>query len=75
MTNSTTLEGWLRKTNFSVLGDNPIQALVCQEAAGMHAMGYMTTSIREHSQWFKGEDNMVADSHLCDNNWLDEELT
>jgi hypothetical protein len=41
----------------------------------MHAMNYMTTGIREYSQWFKVEDNVVADSLLHDNDWLDEELT
>jgi hypothetical protein len=75
MTNSTTLEGWLRKTNFSELGDGPIQALVRLKAARMHAMTYMTTGIREYIQWFRGEDNGVADSLSHDNDWLDEELT
>jgi hypothetical protein len=75
MTNSTTLEGWLRKTNFSELGDKPIQALVRLKAARMHAMNYMTTGIREYSQWFKGEYNVVAASLLRDNDWSDEELT
>ena len=53
MTDSTTLEGWLRKTNFSERGDDPIQALVRLEAAKMHALNYMTTGIKEYSQWFK----------------------
>jgi hypothetical protein len=75
MTNSTTLEGWLRKTNFSKLGDKPIQASVHFEAARMHTMNYMTTSIREYNQWFKGQDNMVSNSLLRDNNWSDVELT
>jgi hypothetical protein len=75
MTNSTTLEGQLRKTNFSELGDKTIQALVRLKAERMHAMKYMTTGIREYSQWFKGEDNVVADSLSCNYNWSDEELT
>jgi hypothetical protein len=62
MNDSTTSEGWLRKTNFSKLGDDPIQASVCLEAARMHALNYMTTGIREHSQWFREKDNMVANS-------------
>ncbi len=41
----------------------------------MHAMNYMTTSIREYSQWFKGEDNVVADSLSREDDWSDEELT
>ncbi len=75
MTNSTTLEGWLRKTNFSKLGDNPIQALVRLEAARMHALNYMTTGIREYSQWFRGKDNVVTNSLSRDDNQSDEELT
>ncbi len=75
MTNSTTSKGWLKKTNFSKLSDEPIQALVHLEAARMHTMNYMTTGIREYIQWFKGEDNVVADSLLCDNDRSDEELT
>ncbi len=75
MTNSTTSEGWLRKTNFSKLDDKPIQPSVRLKATRMHTMNCMTTDIREYSQWFKGEDNMVADSLLRDNNWSDEELT
>jgi hypothetical protein len=75
MTNSTILEGWLRKTNFSKLGDKPIQALVRLEAARMHTMNYMTTGIREYSQWFKGEDNVVASSLLHNDDQSDEELT
>jgi hypothetical protein len=67
MTDSTTLEGWLRKTNFSKLGDNPIQALVRLEAARMHALNYMTTGIREYSQWFRGKDNVVTNSLSRDN--------
>jgi hypothetical protein len=75
MTHSTTSEGWLRKTNFSKLGNDPIQASVCLEAARMHASNYMTTGIREYSQWFRGKDNVVADSLSRDNDQLDEELT
>ena len=75
MTDSTTSEGWLRKTNFSELGDNPIQATVRLEAARMHAMHYMTLGIREYSQWFEGEANVVADALSRDNDRSDEVLT
>ncbi len=50
MTNSTTSEGWLHKTNFSKLKEDPIQATVRLEVARMHAMHYITHSIREYSQ-------------------------
>jgi hypothetical protein len=62
MTDSTTSEGWLRKTNFSKLKEDPIQATVRLEVARMHAMHYITHSIREYSQWFPGEANVVAES-------------
>ncbi len=62
MTNSTTSEGWLKKTNICKLGDKPIQASVRLKAARMHAMNYMTTGSREYSQWFSGKDNVVVDS-------------
>ena len=35
----------------------------------------MTTGIREYSQWFRGEDNVVADSLSHDDDRSDEELT
>ncbi len=75
MTDSTTSEGWLRKTNFSELGDNPLQATVRLEAARMHAMHYMTLGIREYSQWFKGEANVVANALSRDNDRSDDKLT
>jgi hypothetical protein len=62
ITDSTMSEGWLRKTNFSKLGDDPIQASVRLEAARMHALNYMITGIKEYSQWFRGIDNVVANS-------------
>jgi hypothetical protein len=75
MTDSTTSEGWLTKTNFSELGDDPIQASVRLEAARMHALNYMTTGIREYSQWFREKDNVVANSLSCNDDQSDEELT
>jgi hypothetical protein len=53
MTNSTTSKGWLRKTNFSKLKEDPIQAAVRLEVARMHAMHYITQSIREYSSGFR----------------------
>jgi hypothetical protein len=49
MTDSTTLEGWLRKTNFSELGDNPIQATVQLEVAQMNAKNYMALGIWDYN--------------------------
>jgi hypothetical protein len=62
MTNSTTLVGWLGKTNFRKLNNDPIQATVRLESAKMHATQYITLGIREYSQCFSGKDNIVANS-------------
>jgi hypothetical protein len=75
MTDSTTSEGWLRKTNFSKLKEEQEQATVRLEVARLHATHYITLSIREYSQWFKGKDNVVADSLSRDDDQTDEELT
>ena len=75
MTDSTTLEGWLRKTNFSKLREDPEQSTVRLEVARLHATHYFTLGIREYSQWFEGEANVVADSLSWDDNRTDEELT
>ena len=75
MTDSTTSEGWLRKTNFSELKEEPEQATVRLEVARLHATHYITLGIREYSQWFKGEYNVVANSLSCDEDQTDKELT
>jgi hypothetical protein len=75
MTNITTSKGWLRKMNFSELKEDPIQATVRLEVARMHAMHYITHSIREYSQWFPGEANIVANSLSCNNDRADSKLT
>jgi hypothetical protein len=75
MTDSTTSEGWLGKTNFSELKEEPEQATVRLEVARLHATHYIPLGIREYSQWFKGKDNVVADSLSPDNDQTDEELT
>ncbi len=75
MTDSTTSEGWLCKTNFSELKEEPEQATVRLEVARLHATHYINLGIREYSQWFKGEDNVVADSLSRDDNQTDKELT
>jgi hypothetical protein len=75
MTNSTTLEGWLRKTNFSKLNNDHIQATVRLETARMHATHYIILGNIEYSQWFPGKDNIIADSPSCDDDRSDNKLT
>jgi hypothetical protein len=75
MTDSTTLEGWLRKTNFIQDGESAIQATIRIEVARLHATHYLENEIREYSQWFRGADNQVADALSRDDDRSDEELT
>ncbi len=75
MTNSMTLERWLKKTNFIEDGKSPIQATIHLEVACLHALHYLSHKIQEYSQWFCGADNQVADALSQDDNPMDEELT
>ncbi len=75
MTDSTTSEGWLKKTNFIKNGKSPIQATIRLEVACLHASHYRSHKIREYSQWFRGADNHVADALFRDDDRTDKELT
>jgi hypothetical protein len=61
MTDSTTSEGWLRKSNFRE-DDDTIQAQARIQVAREHASRYMNLGIRDYSQWFPGKENIVADA-------------
>jgi hypothetical protein len=61
-TNSTTSKGWLQKSNFIEVGDDPIQATIQLKVACLHATHYHSTCIREYSQWFHGADNNIANA-------------
>jgi hypothetical protein len=75
MTNSTTSEGWLQKSNFNKDGEDPIQATMQLEVARLHVTHYLSTGIREYSQWFHGADNNVAAALSRDNERTDDKLT
>ena len=74
MTDSTTTNGWFRKSNFD---DNTEQESADQmscklKLAHAHTIRLLHNNIKEYSQWFKGEANVVADSlsrdfHISDN--------
>ena len=74
MTDSTTSEGWTRKTNFKEDHDG-IQATIRIQVAREHATRFMTHKIREYSQWFPGKKNNVADALSRDKDRSDQELT
>ena len=75
MTNSTTSEGWLRKSNFIKDGKDPIQATIRIEVARLHATHCLSNEIREYSQWFRGANNNIANALSWDNDRTDNELT
>ena len=75
MTDSTTAEGWMRKSNFDEVGEDPVQASVRADAAHQHARLFMDAEIKGYSQWFAGKLNNVADALSRDWHQDDEELT
>jgi hypothetical protein len=75
MTDSTTSEGWARKTNFKEDGEEPIQATIRIEVARSHALRLLENNIKDYSQWFQGKANDVADALSRDDDRSDEELT
>jgi hypothetical protein len=75
MIDSTTAEGWLKKSNFSELGESKIQSSVRIKAARMQAMLFMSLGVKNFSQWFKGESNKVSDALSRDNDRDDKEPT
>jgi hypothetical protein len=74
MTNNTTSEGWLKKTNFIEDGEDPIQATICIKVAHLHATHYLLHGIREYSQWFHSAKNMVADALSWEDDRSNKEL-
>ncbi len=75
MTDNTTSEGWLKKTNFIKDGEEPIQVTIQLEVARHHTTNYLLIGIQEYSQWFRGADNNVADALSRDNDRSNNELT
>ena len=50
MTDSTTAEGWMRKTIFNKVGVNPLQASVQVNAAQQYACLFMDAYVKGYSQ-------------------------
>jgi hypothetical protein len=55
-------EGWMKKSNFSKAGNDPIQALTCVNAARKYAQVCLDMDVKGFSQWFVGMINNVADA-------------
>jgi hypothetical protein len=62
MTNSTMAEGWMRKSNFSKPGIDPVQARTQVNAVRKYAKIFMNADVKGYSQWFPGKKNNVADA-------------
>jgi hypothetical protein len=76
MGDSTTSSGWLVKSNFTDdKYEDPIETKVRNIVCRHHTTLVIDHEIREYSQWFPGEENLVADSLARDNDRSDEELT
>ena len=77
MTDSTTTNDWLRKTNIddnSAAEDAELSA--CKlDLAWTHALRLLQNKVKEYSQWFPGKHNHVADSLSRDFHLSDTEQT
>jgi len=64
MTDSTTLAGWLCKTNFKEQSENadPMEATIRIKIARMHAFLFIEADVKEYLQWFEGSKNPIADA-------------
>ena len=74
MTDSSTLEVWLRKSILKDDGESPIQANVRLEESRSDAKRIMENKIKNYSQWFPGWMNDVSESLSQDNDRSDNEL-
>ena len=74
-TDSTTAEGWLRKTNFSASSDTREEIAVKLAAARQLATVLIESKSMLYSQWFQGKLNIEADSLSRDTHLTDDELT
>ncbi len=59
MTDGTMAEGWMRKSNFSKYGVDPVQARTQVNAARKYAKIFMIADVKSYSQWFLGKRNNV----------------
>ena len=74
-TDSTTAEGWLRKSNFVSHGEKDADAAVKLATAWKLADMLIETNTMLHSQWFQGKRNPEADSLSRDTDLSDADLT
>ena len=75
MTDSSTSEGWSKKSNFTELIEDPVQAEVRIEVCRKDAKRNLEFQLKDYSQWFPGDENEVADALSRDDDRTDQELT
>jgi hypothetical protein len=75
MTDSTTAEGWMKKSNFVKPNNNPIQVTARVNAARNYASIFMNADVKGYSQCFARKSNNVVDALSRDWHRSDEELT
>jgi len=75
MTDSTTAEGWMQKSNFVEPNEHPVQAKTRVDAARKYASIFLDADIKGYSQWFEGKKNSVADALSRDWHLSTDELT
>lgn len=78
MTDSSTSEGWAKKSNFNTDVDcefDRIEAEVRMDVCRHFAELCVENKIRHYSQWFKGKLNDVSDALSRDDDRSNEELT
>ena len=73
MTDSSTSEGWPRKSNFKEDGENPIQATIRLKVSRRDAKRIMENKIKNYSQWFPGWMNDVSDGLSWDDDRSENE--
>ena len=78
MTDSSMSAGWLHKTNFQeIIGEDTdaVQATIRIETVHHHTTLFLNAGIKEYSQWFPGQENIVADALLREFDCSGNELT
>ena len=78
MTDSSMSAGWLHKTNFQeIIGEDTdaVQATIRIETVHHHTTLFLNAGIKEYSQWFPGQENIVADALLHEFDCSGNELT
>ncbi len=74
MTNSTTANGWMNKSNFNKYSNNPIQVTTRIDASRHYAQLFMDADVKGYSQWFTGKQNNIVDALSQDWHRNDGEL-